>query len=141
MLLIRNMDRFPHHRCAAPFGLFFLGPPCSGRRTHAGRNVALRVGSESSGGRHIKMKRSSFYLTRSSSWCSNIETVFIYPWAVQFRSLGWFLFEMSAFSRWCGRPDVRLAKRPPSGKAEGVSLPGELARYQRESKETYGRAL
>ncbi len=45
-------------------------------------------GSESTGGRHVKLSV-KFYLTAILFVVFDIEAVFIYPWAVRFRSLGW----------------------------------------------------
>jgi NADH-quinone oxidoreductase subunit A len=57
----------------------------------------FECGSESSGGRHVKMSV-KFYLTAILFVVFDIEAVFVYPWAIQFRSLGWFgLAEMASF--------------------------------------------
>ena len=57
----------------------------------------FECGSESSGGNHIKMSV-KFYLTAILFVVFDIEAVFVYPWAVQFRSLGWLgLAEMLGF--------------------------------------------
>ena len=54
-------------------------------------------GSESTGGRFVKPSV-KFYLTAILFVVFDIEAVFIYPWAVQFRTLGWFgLVEMFSF--------------------------------------------
>ena len=45
-------------------------------------------GSESTGGRHIRPSV-KFYLTAILFVVFDIEAVLIYPWAIQFRSLGW----------------------------------------------------
>jgi NADH-quinone oxidoreductase subunit A len=59
--------------------------------------LPFECGSESSGGRHVKMSV-KFYLTAILFVVFDIEAVFVYPWAVQFRSLGWFgLAEMIGF--------------------------------------------
>jgi NADH-quinone oxidoreductase subunit A len=58
--------------------------------------MPFECGSESSGG-NVKMSV-KFYLTAILFVVFDIEAVFIYPWAVQFRSLGWLgLAEMLAF--------------------------------------------
>lgn len=46
----------------------------------------FECGSESSGGRHLKLSV-KFYLTAILFVVFDIEAVFIYPWAVQFKSL------------------------------------------------------
>ena len=48
----------------------------------------FECGSESSGGRHVKLSV-KFYLTAILFVVFDIESVFIYPWAVHFRDLGW----------------------------------------------------
>ena len=59
--------------------------------------LPFECGSESSGGRHLKLSV-KFYLTAILFVVFDIETVFVYPWAIQFRSLGWFgLIEMFGF--------------------------------------------
>ena len=59
--------------------------------------MPFECGSESSGGRNVKISV-KFYLTAILFVVFDIEAVFIYPWAVQFRSLGWLgLAEMLAF--------------------------------------------
>jgi NADH-quinone oxidoreductase subunit A len=50
--------------------------------------MPFECGSESSGGRHLKLSV-KFYLTAILFVVFDIETIFIYPWAIQFRSLGW----------------------------------------------------
>src|SRR5260370_40867765 len=76
-----------------------------GGATFLGRNVnktpekmkPFECGSESSGGRHLKLSV-KFYLTAILFVVFDIEAVFVYPWAVQFRSLGWLgLAEMLGF--------------------------------------------
>ncbi len=54
-------------------------------------------GSESSGGRHVRLSV-KFSLTAILVVVFDIEAVFLYPWAVKFRSLGWVgLVEMLGF--------------------------------------------
>jgi NADH-quinone oxidoreductase subunit A len=48
----------------------------------------FECGSESSGGNHLKLSV-KFYLTAILFVVFDIEAVFIYPWAVQFKNLGW----------------------------------------------------
>ena len=50
--------------------------------------MPFECGSESTGGRHVKLSV-KFYLTAILFVVFDIEAVFIYPWAIQFRSLGW----------------------------------------------------
>jgi NADH-quinone oxidoreductase subunit A len=59
--------------------------------------IPYESGSESTGARHVKLSV-KFYLTAILFVVFDIEAVFLYPWAAQFRSLGWFgLIEMIAF--------------------------------------------
>jgi NADH-quinone oxidoreductase subunit A len=50
--------------------------------------IPYECGSESTGGRHVKPSV-KFYLTAILFVVFDIEAVLIYPWAVQFQSLGW----------------------------------------------------
>jgi NADH-quinone oxidoreductase subunit A len=60
------------------------------------KNAPFECGSESSGG-HVKMSV-KFYLTAILFVVFDIEAVFVYPWAIHFRDLGWFgLIEMVGF--------------------------------------------
>jgi NADH-quinone oxidoreductase subunit A len=78
--------------------LFFTGASLLGKKNPTREKMMpFECGSESSGGNHVKMSV-KFYLTAILFVVFDIETVFIYPWAVQFRSLGWFgLAEMFGF--------------------------------------------
>ncbi len=78
--------------------LFFTGATFLGKKNPTKEKMLpFECGSESSGGRHIKLSV-KFYLTAILFVVFDIEAVFIYPWAVQFRSLGWFgLMEMFGF--------------------------------------------
>ena len=78
--------------------LFFTGASLLGTKNPTKEKMMpFECGSESSGGNHVKMSV-KFYLTAILFVVFDIETVFIYPWAVQFRSLGWFgLAEMFGF--------------------------------------------
>jgi NADH-quinone oxidoreductase subunit A len=79
-------------------GLFFTGASLLGKKNPTKEKMLpFECGSESSGGRHVKLSV-KFYLTAILFVVFDIEAVFIYPWAVQFRSLGWLgLFEMFGF--------------------------------------------
>ncbi len=78
--------------------LFFLGATFLGKKNPTKEKMLpFECGSESSGGRHVKLSV-KFYLTAILFVVFDIEAVFIYPWAIQFRSLGWFgLAEMFGF--------------------------------------------
>jgi NADH-quinone oxidoreductase subunit A len=79
-------------------GVFFTGASLLGKKNPTREKMLpFECGSESSGGRHLKLSV-KFYLTAILFVVFDIESVFIYPWAVQFRSLGWLgLFEMMSF--------------------------------------------
>ena len=70
-----------------------------GRHKHpsVGKNAPFECGSESSGARHTKLSV-KFYLTAILFVVFDIEAVFVYPWAIHFRDLGWVgLAEMLSF--------------------------------------------
>jgi NADH-quinone oxidoreductase subunit A len=60
------------------------------------KNAPFECGSESTGGQiRLSVK---FYLTAILFVVFDIESVFVYPWAIHFRDLGWFgLAEMISF--------------------------------------------
>jgi NADH-quinone oxidoreductase subunit A len=59
--------------------------------------IPYESGSESTGARNVKPSV-KFYLTAILFTVFDIEAVLIYPWTVQFRSLGWTgLFTMASF--------------------------------------------
>ena len=70
--------------------LFFTGATFLGGKLKQtpGKMQPFECGSESSGGRHLKLSV-KFYLTAILFVVFDIESVFIYPWAVQFKNLGW----------------------------------------------------
>ena len=70
--------------------LFFTGATFLGGRIKETREKMLpfECGSESSGGNHLKLSV-KYYLTAILFIVFDIEAVFVYPWAVQFKSLGW----------------------------------------------------
>jgi NADH-quinone oxidoreductase subunit A len=66
------------------------------KRPTAEKNTPFECGSESSGGR-LKLSV-KFYLTAILFVVFDIEAVFVYPWAIHFRDLGWLGFaEMLSF--------------------------------------------
>jgi NADH-quinone oxidoreductase subunit A len=79
-------------------GLFFLLASNLGKKHPTPEKLKpYECGSESSGGRHVKVSV-KFYLTAILFVVFDIEAVFIYPWAVRFRELGWVgLAEMFGF--------------------------------------------
>ena len=62
----------------------YIGP----KNPTAEKMIPYECGSESTGGRHVKPSV-KFYLTAILFVVFDIEAVLIYPWAVQFKSLGW----------------------------------------------------
>lgn len=72
--------------------LFFLGATYLGGKLvpkSPETMLPFECGSDSSGGRHIKLSV-KFYLTAILFVVFDIEVVFIYPWALHFKQLGWF---------------------------------------------------
>jgi len=70
--------------------LFFTGATFLGGKIRKTPEKMKRFecGCESSGGNHLKLGV-KFYLTAILFVVFDIEAVFIYPWAVQFKNLGW----------------------------------------------------
>jgi len=70
--------------------VFFLGHTFLGKKAKFSheRMQPFESGSESSGGRHLKLSV-KFYLTAILFVVFDIEVVFLYPWAIHFRELGW----------------------------------------------------
>ena len=59
--------------------------------------MPFECGSDSTGTKHVKLSV-KFYMTAILFVVFDIEAVFIYPWAIQFKSLGWIgLFSMFSF--------------------------------------------
>ncbi len=66
------------------------------KKPSALKNAPFECGSESTGG-NLKLSV-KFYLTAILFVVFDIEAVFVYPWAIHFRELGWFgLAEMVSF--------------------------------------------
>lgn len=70
--------------------LFFVGHRFLGGAAKYSRErmQPFESGSESAGARHVKQSV-KFYLTAILFVVFDIEVVFLYPWAVRFRELGW----------------------------------------------------
>jgi NADH-quinone oxidoreductase subunit A len=70
--------------------LFFTGATFFGGKLEktVEKMKPFECGSESSGANHLKLSV-KFYLTAILFVVFDIEAVFIYPWAVQFKTLGW----------------------------------------------------
>jgi NADH-quinone oxidoreductase subunit A len=69
--------------------VFFSLTPLLGKKNPTPEKMTpYECGSESTGGRHVKLSV-KFYLTAIIFVIFDVEAVFIYPWAIQFRSLGW----------------------------------------------------
>lgn len=71
--------------CLAMFSLAtFIGP----KNPSEGKLAPYECGNETQGGRFMRPSV-KFYLTAILFVVFDIEAVLIYPWAIQFRSLGW----------------------------------------------------
>src|SRR5215469_1569896 len=84
---------------AAVASLFYGAATFLGRNKQptAEKYAPFECGSESTGGRDVKLSV-KFYLTAILFVVFDIESVFVYPWAIHFRELGWFGFaEMLTF--------------------------------------------
>jgi NADH-quinone oxidoreductase subunit A len=68
--------------------IFSLSPLLGTKKPNPEKMTPYECGSESTGGRHVKLSV-KFYLTAIIFVIFDVEAVFIYPWAIQFRSLGW----------------------------------------------------
>ena len=67
------------------------------KKPTAEKNMPFECGSESSGAQQVKLSV-KFYLTAILFVVFDIEAVFVYPWALHFRDLGWIgLAEMLSF--------------------------------------------
>ncbi len=67
--------------------LFFIGASLGTKKPTLEKNMPFECGNDSTGGRHVKMSV-KFYMTAILFVVFDIETVFIYPWAVKFDALG-----------------------------------------------------
>lgn len=80
-----------------PLLLFFLTSVFGPSNPTEEKMIPYESGSESEGGRHVRLSV-KFYLTAILFVVFDIEAVFLYPWAAEFRGLGWFgLTEMVLF--------------------------------------------
>jgi NADH-quinone oxidoreductase subunit A len=61
-----------------------LGP----KAPNAVKSMPFECGSDSDGAKNVKISI-KYYLTAILFVVFDIESVFVYPWAAQFRSLGW----------------------------------------------------
>ena len=69
--------------------LFYTGATVLGPKNPTPDKMKpYECGSESSGGNHLELSV-KFYLTAILFVVFDIEAVFIYPWAVHFKTLGW----------------------------------------------------
>ena len=78
--------------------LFALTEILAKRTVQTGEGlIPFESGSESTGAQHVKLSV-KFYLTAILFVVFDIEAVFLYPWAAEFRALGWSgLVEMLLF--------------------------------------------
>jgi NADH-quinone oxidoreductase subunit A len=78
-------------------GFFVASPLLGHKKLTREKVIPYECGSESTGGRHVKVS-AKFNLTAILFVIFDVEVVFIYPWAVKFRSLGYEgLFAMFGF--------------------------------------------
>ena len=68
--------------------LFVISPLAGTRKPNPEKMLPYECGSESSGGQHVKLSV-KFSLTAILFVVFDVEAIFIYPWAIQFVSLGW----------------------------------------------------
>ena len=69
--------------------LFYIGATVLGpKKPTPEKLMPFECGSDSTGARHLKMSV-KFYLTAILFVVFDIEAVFVYPWVMQFQSLGW----------------------------------------------------
>ena len=85
---------------AALSAVFFVITPLLGTKNpNPEKMTPVRVRQRVDGRPHVKLSV-KFYLTAILFVVFDIEAVFIYPWAIQFRSLGWAgLAQMFGFRR------------------------------------------
>jgi NADH-quinone oxidoreductase subunit A len=76
---------------AIAVGMFTLTSILGPKNPTPEKAIPFECGSETTGGRFVKPSV-KFYLTAILFVVFDIEAVFLYPWAVQFRSLGWIGF-------------------------------------------------
>lgn len=68
-------------------GLFLAATVFGPKAPSAEKDIPYESGSETEGGRHVRLSV-KFYLTAILFVVFDIEAVFLYPWAAQFRTLG-----------------------------------------------------
>ena len=73
---------------ALTLGLFTATSLIGPKNPTPEKMIPFECGSDSTGGRFVKPSV-KFYLTAILFVVFDIEAVLIYPWAIQFRSLGW----------------------------------------------------
>lgn len=82
---------------AIPLLLFVIGSSFGPKNPTPEKLIPFESGSASTGAQHLRLSV-KFYLTAILFVVFDIEAVFLYPWAAQFRELGWFgLVEMLLF--------------------------------------------
>jgi NADH-quinone oxidoreductase subunit A len=79
--------------CVMFFGGQYIGP----KNPTPDKLMPYECGNDTQGAKDVKLSV-KFYLTAILFVVFDIEVVFIYPWAVQFKGLGWYGFgTMSVF--------------------------------------------
>jgi NADH-quinone oxidoreductase subunit A len=78
-------------------GMFIATSALGPKNPTPEKAIPYESGSDTEGASHLKLSV-KFYLTAILFVVFDIEAVFLYPWAVRFRDLGWWGFvEMLAF--------------------------------------------
>jgi NADH-quinone oxidoreductase subunit A len=70
------------------FAFFIITPLLGTKNPNPEKMTPYECGSESTGGKHVKLSV-KFYLTAILFVIFDVEAIFIYPWAIQFRTFGW----------------------------------------------------
>lgn len=82
---------------AIPVLMFVLASTLGRKNPTPEKMIPFEAGSATTGAQHVRLSV-KFYLTAILFVVFDIEAVFMYPWAAQFRELGWFgLVEMVLF--------------------------------------------
>ncbi len=68
--------------------IFCVGPLLGTRNMTAEKQLPFECGSDSTGARHMRLSV-KFYFTAILFVIFDVEAVFIYPWTIQFRAVGW----------------------------------------------------
>ena len=82
---------------AIPVLMFVLASTLGRKNPTPEKMIPFEAGSATTGAQHLRLSV-KFYLTAILFIVFDVEVVFLYPWAILFRRLGWFGFvEMMLF--------------------------------------------